>query len=321
MISVSPNTWIRLGGEAAGVAGQGEPRARHLGFGHLAVQPELAGQRLELERIAPAGEEVAEPEHQRDVAAASGASAGRGRAATLLELASELLLRAVERRAMIGRLAAGPPAARPGRRGAGAPPSARSPSVSNTTVDSMGAMREVAQPLDHGEGALAQRVGDLAVAGGDRRLHGILLRLSAWPSPAMMSWRWCFGCRRGALPGETFGEPARRVAQSRPPAAACRPARACARPAPSTSPWGTRKPVSPWRTESRRPGTVRGERRRAAGGRLDDGDAPSFLGRGKHVRPGPPQQVDLLVLAHEAVEGRRPSSRPSCAASRSSSAR
>jgi hypothetical protein len=31
--------------------------------------------------------------------------------------------------------------------------------------------RDVAQPFDHGEGALPQGVGDLAVAGGDRRLH------------------------------------------------------------------------------------------------------------------------------------------------------
>ena len=84
-----------------------------------------------------------------------------------------------------------------------------------------------------------------------------------------------------------------------------RPARASARPAPSTSPCGTRYPVSPWRTESRRPGTVRGDRRRAAGGRLDHRDAPPFLGRGKHVGPGRAKQRDLLGLGDEAVEPHR----------------
>ena len=53
-----------VGREPAGVAGQREPGARDLGFGHLAVQPEVAGERLELERIAAAGDEVAEAEHQ-----------------------------------------------------------------------------------------------------------------------------------------------------------------------------------------------------------------------------------------------------------------
>ena len=67
-----------VGGEAAGVAGQGQPRARDLGFGHLAVQPEIAGQRLELERLAAAGDEVAEAEHQPILGSASRERRERG---------------------------------------------------------------------------------------------------------------------------------------------------------------------------------------------------------------------------------------------------
>ena len=67
-----------VGGEAAGIAGQGEPRARDLGVGHLAVQPEVAGQRLELERIAAAADEVAEPEHQPVLGSRARASDGAG---------------------------------------------------------------------------------------------------------------------------------------------------------------------------------------------------------------------------------------------------
>src|SRR5581483_12481996 len=70
-------------GEPAGVARQGEARARHLRVRELAIEPELAGERLELERVAPPGEEIAEPEHQGvtgpAAARAAGAAAGAGR--------------------------------------------------------------------------------------------------------------------------------------------------------------------------------------------------------------------------------------------------
>ena len=48
--------------EPAGVAREGEARAGHLGVGEEAVEPELAGDRLELERLPPGAEEVPEPE-------------------------------------------------------------------------------------------------------------------------------------------------------------------------------------------------------------------------------------------------------------------
>jgi hypothetical protein len=57
-----------VGREAAGVAGQRQARPGDLGVGQLAVQPQLAGQRLELEWIAAAGEEVPEAKHQMDLA-------------------------------------------------------------------------------------------------------------------------------------------------------------------------------------------------------------------------------------------------------------
>ena len=57
-----------VGREAAGVPGQRQPRPGHLGVGQLTVEPQLAGQGLELERIAAAGEEVPESEHQSGLA-------------------------------------------------------------------------------------------------------------------------------------------------------------------------------------------------------------------------------------------------------------
>ena len=58
--------------EASGVAGEGQTGARDLRVLQRRVEPEVAGERLELQRIAPAGEEVAQAQHQ-----AGGTSVGR----------------------------------------------------------------------------------------------------------------------------------------------------------------------------------------------------------------------------------------------------
>ena len=184
--------------------------------------------------------------------------------------------------------------------------------MSNTTADSIGRVGEAAQALHHGQGALAQRVGDLAVAGGDRRLHGNLLLAQAPPEPAMMSWR----CRSvsAAVRSQV------RLSAKRPGAGAepRRPAAGVAgqleHPARQRLHVAVGHQVSGLAVAHRvaQAGAVRGDRRRAARGRLDHGDAPPFLGRREHVRPGPPEQVDLLGLAHEAVEAspRSPSPAP-----------
>ena len=66
---------------------------------------------------------------------------------------------------------------------------------------------QATQALHDGDGALPQRVGDLAMAGGDGRLHDCPSRLSRSPSPSMMSLKMSLGCRGGALPGESFRKP------------------------------------------------------------------------------------------------------------------
>src|SRR5207249_6637296 len=50
------------------------------------------------------------------------------------------------------------------------------------------------------------------------------------------------------------------------------------------------------------PGTVRGDRWRAARARYDHRDTPTFLGRREDVRPRPPEERDLLRLTDEAVK-------------------
>ena len=65
MISVSPSTWSRLGANRPVYPARAKPGTGHLGFRHLPVEPQLAGECLELERVAAAGEEVAESQHQR----------------------------------------------------------------------------------------------------------------------------------------------------------------------------------------------------------------------------------------------------------------
>ena len=94
-----------VGGEAAGVAGQRQARAGHLGLRNLPVEAQVAGERLELEGITAPGEEVAEPQHQ------SGLSAwvDRVRRAVggALDLAPELLLGPVECGAVVGAFALG----------------------------------------------------------------------------------------------------------------------------------------------------------------------------------------------------------------------
>ena len=217
---------------------------------------------------------------------------------------------------MIVRFAAAPPAARPGRRGAGAPPSACRRRCRTRRRTRWGDAR-VAQPLDHGEGALAQRVGDLAVAGGDRRLHGKPPLAQAPPEPAMMSRRCRSVVARGSLPGETFGEPARRRAQ-----------RGHQRRRAGELEHSSRQPldvaVADQEARSRR-----GAPSRAVPGLSEAIDGvpqaaasitvipqPS-LGEGNRFAQAALQQRDLLGLAHEAVEPDR-TVEPELRASRSS---
>ena len=68
-----------VGREPAGVPGQHQPGTRHLGLRHLPVEAEIAGERLELERITPAGDELAQAQHQTD------GDRGRPRAAGRVE--------------------------------------------------------------------------------------------------------------------------------------------------------------------------------------------------------------------------------------------
>jgi hypothetical protein len=53
-----------VGRKAAGIASQREPRPGHFRLRHLPIQAELAGEGLELKRVAPAGEKVAQSKHQ-----------------------------------------------------------------------------------------------------------------------------------------------------------------------------------------------------------------------------------------------------------------
>src|SRR6185295_6376200 len=66
-----------VGREPAGVAGEREPGAGDFGIGQLTVEAQLAGERLELERVATTGKEIAEPQHQ--VVRGGGVRARRGR--------------------------------------------------------------------------------------------------------------------------------------------------------------------------------------------------------------------------------------------------
>ena len=101
------------------------------------------------------------------------------------------------------------------------------------------AVGQRAQPLHDGEGALAQRLGDLAVAGGDRRLHGTSLLAQAGARARDDVVEMSLRVGRGSLPGEAFGEAAGAGAQratrsGAPASSSIRPASA------STSPCGTR---------------------------------------------------------------------------------
>ena len=113
-----------VGGEAAGISGQSEPRSRHLCAVSWPVQPQLAGQCLQLERVAPARQEIAEPKHQRALSVGA-ERALRGRSATR---SSWRLSRSSARSSAVRWSGPSPRATSTSpraQRGAGFPPSAR----------------------------------------------------------------------------------------------------------------------------------------------------------------------------------------------------
>ena len=57
---------MRLGANRPGVAREDEARTRDFGFRHLPVEAEIAGERLELKRVTPAGEKLAQAQHHTD---------------------------------------------------------------------------------------------------------------------------------------------------------------------------------------------------------------------------------------------------------------